>query len=454
MRLIFIRHGQAEPRALDGSDAHRALTPEGREKLENVYPALARFLNTKDDCAVWTSPKTRAVQTAEVLCRYMPDVSPVIQPFLKEGDFDAFCRALSQHAHGETLVVIGHEPYLSDWVREMTGLDVHFKKGQGEMLYLAPDAPRQAIRINKVGFDQMRTLDLYSVPLGLGISRLIGEQHKHIIAARDTFLDDPDDSEALSALRVALRRQYALLEFIAPYCKRKPFRKAEKRYLSLYDDLEELRGINAIFKTIHNSRKLDLLPLADAMIVEQNSAVMELCDQLSREESEDDYNEALHQTIAALMTATEPAPLQDLAREQFASRYSEVQKAVLSTDFSDLQAIEELRSLCKTSRYLFEFFSPLANYALAKQYLRIRRLNQRLSVYCDTVYNVAQLEHILGEESGSQSRALRIYRQMMADSAASQMAVVEKLVAEMKAEAAGKGEKKEKKDKKEKKKKK
>ena len=157
------------------------------------------------------------------------------------------------------------------------------------------------------------------------------------------------------------------------------------------------------------------------------------------------------------MTATEPAPLQDLAREQFASRYSEVQKAVLSTDFSDLQAIEELRSLCKTSRYLFEFFSPLANYALAKQYLRIRRLNQRLSVYCDTFYNVAQLEHILGEESGSQSGALRIYRQMMADSAASQMAVVEKLVAEMKAEAAGKGEKgekKEKKDKKEKKKKK
>lgn len=443
MRLILIRHGQAENRALDGSDAHRALTPSGREKLENVYPSLARFLNAKDHCTVWTSPKTRALQTAEVLCRYMPRVSPVIQPFLREGDFEAFAKALADHDHGETIVVVGHEPYLSDWVREMTGLDVHFKKGQGELLYLSPKAPREAIRINKIDFEQMRTLDLYSVPLGIGIARLICEQHKHIVSARDAFLEDPDDSDALSALRVALRRQYALLEFIAPYCKHKVFRKAEKHYLSLYDDLEELRGINAIFKTIHNSRKLDLLPLADAMIVEQNSAVMTLSEQLSREESEDDYNEALHQTIAALMTAKETAPLEDLARKQLAARYQKVQEAVLSTDLTDLSAIEALRSLCKTSRYLFEFFSPLANYAQARQYLRIRRLNQRLSVYCDTVYNVAQLEEILGEESGAGSRALRIYRQMMADSASAQMAVVKTLVGEMEDEvAAQKGRKK------------
>lgn len=435
MRLILIRHGQAEASSTDGSDFRRALTPAGRERLENAYPSLARYLNAKASCKVWTSPKTRALQTAEVLCRYMPHVSPEIQPFLEDGDIDAFADAIRNHRHGDTLVVIGHEPYLSDWVRAMTGLDVHFKKGCGEMLYLPPHAPERAIRIAGIDFDQMKTLDLFSVPVGVGIATLIERQHKQIVKARDTFLDDPDDSDALSALRVALRSQYALLEFIEPYCSQKPFRKAERLYLSLYDDLEELRAINAILKTIHNSRKLELAMLADAMVVEQNDALMTLCDHLSREDSEEDYNEALHQTIAVLMTAKETAPLEQLAREQFASRYHLVEKAVLTTDFTDLQSIERLRALCKTSRYLFEFFSPLADYQLAQQYLRIRRLNQRLSIYCDTFYNIDQLQERLSEDDNPLvTRAMRLYAQMMRQDGQAQMNIVNRLLAEMKNE--------------------
>lgn len=445
MRLILIRHGQAEASSADGSDFRRALTPAGRERLENAYPSLARYLNAKASCEVWTSPKTRALQTAEVLCRYMPDVSPEIKPFLENGDLDAFADAIRSHKHGDTLVVIGHEPYLSDWVRAMTGLDVHFKKGCGEMLYLPPHAPERAIRIAGIDFDQMKTLDLFSVPVGVGIATLIERQHKQIVKARDTFLDDPDDSDALSALRVALRSQYALLEFIEPYCSDKPFRKAERLYLSLYDDLEELRALSAILKTIHNSRKLELAVLADAMVVEQNDALMTLCDHLSREDSEQDYNEALHQTIAALMTATEHAPLEILVREQLSHRYRLVLDAICATDFNDLNAIEHLRSLCKTSRYLFEFFSPLADYQLAQQYLRIRRLNQRLSIYCDTFYNVAQLNERLGEDDSPQTlRALRLYSQMMRQDGQAQMNIVNRLVTEMKVESTlGKPEQKE-----------
>lgn len=431
MRLILIRHGQAEASSTDGSDFRRALTPAGRERLENAYPSLARYLNAKASCEVWTSPKTRALQTAEVLCRYMPHVSPEIQPFLEDGDIDAFADAIRNHRHGDTLVIVGHEPYLSDWVRAMTGLDVHFKKGCGEMLYLPPHAPERAIRIAGIDFDQMKTLDLFSVPVGVGIATLIERQHKQIVKARDTFLDDPDDSDALSALRVALRSQYALLEFIEPYCSQKPFRKAERLYLSLYDDLEELRAINAILKTIHNSRKLELAVLADAMVVEQNDALMTLCDHLSREDSEEDYNEALHQTIAVLMTAKETAPLEILVREQLSHRYRLVLDAICATDFNDLDAIEHLRSLCKTSRYLFEFFSPLADYQLAQQYLRIRRLNQRLSIYCDTFYNIDQLQERLSEDDSPQTlRALRLYSQMMRESSEAQMSVIQRLIDE------------------------
>ncbi|MDO4280104.1 MAG: CHAD domain-containing protein [Peptococcaceae bacterium] len=437
MRLILIRHGQAEDASYDHTDVHRALTANGRERLENAYPSLARFLNTKSHCEVWTSPKTRALQTAEVLCRYTPHIFPEVKDFLAEGDFDAFCQALSTLDHGMTIVVIGHEPYLSNWLREMTRMDVMFRKGRGEMLYLAPQRPRDAIRISDLSFGKMADLKLFTVPMGIGIETMIQNQHKKIIEARDHFLDDPDDSEALSRLRVALRSQYALIEFLRPYCTSQSFELAEEHYLSLYEDLEELRSINAILKTIHNSRKLELAPLADALVVEQNSAVMDLCDQLSQPESEAAYSEALHLIMAALMTVQRTEPLEQLVREQFISRYHLVQEAVLSTDFTNLADTEALRALCKTSRYLFEFFSPLADYRQAKQYLRIRRLNQRLSTYCDTFYNMEHL-HALFEDhmQPGVDRAMNLYAQMMAKSAADQLDVVDHLIEEVRQDVA------------------
>ena len=163
--------------------------------------------------------------------------------------------------------------------------------------------------------------------------------------------------------------------------------------------------------------------------------VIDLCNELSQPENEIAYQEALHLTIAALMTANTTAPLDQLAREQFASRYKEVQDALITTDFTSLEQSEALRKLSKTSRYLFEFFSPLANFHEAQQYLRIRRLNQRLSTYCDTYYNVAQLEDILGEDkSPALARATKVYRDMMAQSGTTQLESIENLLEDIRAD--------------------
>ena len=438
MRLILIRHGQAEKTAYDHNDAHRLLTAKGRERLETVYPSLARYLNAKTHFEVWTSPKVRALQTAEVLCRYTPNVAPEIKDFLAEGDLEAFYDAIRDHDHGETLVVIGNEPYLSEWVRTMTGLDVRFKKGRGEMLYLSPKAPQDAIRIHDIDFDQMANLSLFSMPLDISVGRIINKQHAQIIEARNQFLLDPDDTDALSALRVALRCQYAMLEFIQPYCKKSSFEKAEALYLSLYEDLEALRGINAILKIIHNSRKMELVALADALMIEHNSAVMELCEALSQPESEFAYNEALHLTVAALMTTVLRTPLDQLAREQFAHRYQVAQQALLTTDLSNQEETENLRTLCKTSRYLFEYFNPLANYQQAKQYLRIRRLNQRLSTYCDAYDLPQQLAAILGEDqSPAVERAVKRFNQIMADTRVRQLEQINQIIKDVQTDHQG-----------------
>ncbi len=64
MEVYILRHGIAEKTRAGGSDAERALTQEGRQKLRQVL-RLARSAEVNPSL-ILTSPLVRAVQTAEV----------------------------------------------------------------------------------------------------------------------------------------------------------------------------------------------------------------------------------------------------------------------------------------------------------------------------------------------------------------------------------------------------
>ena len=64
MQVYLLRHGIAEDVRVGLSDADRALTPEGRQKLREVLRAALSA--DVEPTLVMTSPLKRAVQTAEV----------------------------------------------------------------------------------------------------------------------------------------------------------------------------------------------------------------------------------------------------------------------------------------------------------------------------------------------------------------------------------------------------
>lgn len=141
--IWLLRHAEAE----DGSpDAERRLTAEGERQARAVGAALAVLGVELDACL--TSPRVRAHDTARLVCATLDGVDPVDEPALAGGPFDAREVALG---HGESVLLVGHEPDFSAAVHKSTGAQVRLPKGgvavvdRGELKLLLGPRELQAL---------------------------------------------------------------------------------------------------------------------------------------------------------------------------------------------------------------------------------------------------------------------------------------------------------------------
>jgi phosphohistidine phosphatase len=118
--IYLLRHGDAENG--DGDDAARRLTPKGRRQASAAGEALAALGANVDACL--TSPKARAAETAELACAAL-GVEPEEAGELRGGRFDA----LGLTAGRGDVLLVGHEPDLSDEVARLTGARAKIRKG-------------------------------------------------------------------------------------------------------------------------------------------------------------------------------------------------------------------------------------------------------------------------------------------------------------------------------------
>ena len=125
-QLWLLRHGEAVPHD-SKPDQERELTARGERQALAAGAALARLGIEFDAC--YTSPKVRAVQTAERTCKAL-GIEPVTEEAVAEnfdrGDAVALLRA---HDDDARVLVVGHEPDFSQVVLDLTGARVDFKKG-------------------------------------------------------------------------------------------------------------------------------------------------------------------------------------------------------------------------------------------------------------------------------------------------------------------------------------
>ena len=126
-QLWILRHGEAVPHDSRPSDDDRELTPRGERQAEAAGVALARL--GVELAACYTSPKVRARDTARLACRSL-GVEPGIADSLSGGfDRDDLRELLLAHDAGDDVMLVGHEPDLSQLIHDYTGARVDMRKG-------------------------------------------------------------------------------------------------------------------------------------------------------------------------------------------------------------------------------------------------------------------------------------------------------------------------------------
>lgn len=118
--IYLLRHGDAEKG--DGDDSARRLTSKGERQGRDAGRALAVLGAGIDACL--TSPRVRAAETARLACEAL-GIEPETAGDLGGGGFDS----LTLTAGRGDVLMVGHEPDLSDEVARLTGARVKMRKG-------------------------------------------------------------------------------------------------------------------------------------------------------------------------------------------------------------------------------------------------------------------------------------------------------------------------------------
>lgn len=125
-QIWLLRHGEAEPTG-SGTDADRRLTVRGEQESRWAGEGLAA-LGVEFD-AVLSSPRVRARDTARLAAAAL-GVEPAVHDPLS-GDFGAeeALDMLDERDVDARVLLVGHEPDFSQVIRELTGAQIHLKKG-------------------------------------------------------------------------------------------------------------------------------------------------------------------------------------------------------------------------------------------------------------------------------------------------------------------------------------
>jgi phosphohistidine phosphatase len=142
MKCYFLRHGVAFNREdWRGSDFDRPLTDEGRDRMSREAKAISKLQLGLD--AIVTSPLVRAQQTAAIVAAELKMSHRLVEDERLDVNFDIarLESLLREYARSDAIMVVGHEPSMSETIGAAVGqANIDLKKG-GLALVDFPEPP-------------------------------------------------------------------------------------------------------------------------------------------------------------------------------------------------------------------------------------------------------------------------------------------------------------------------
>jgi phosphohistidine phosphatase len=115
MKLFLVRHADAIDYETESvqTDEHRYVTPGGRQTARKVFKKLREEFGNLD--VIFTSPLTRAVQTAEILAsgiKFTNDIE-IAKELIVSATSSKILQLLKRNSTLHTIAFVGHEPTMS-----------------------------------------------------------------------------------------------------------------------------------------------------------------------------------------------------------------------------------------------------------------------------------------------------------------------------------------------------
>ena len=125
-RLILIRHADAYPME-ENDDAMRDLTDKGKESISEIVPGLLKFIKKPQETIIISSDYLRAIKTALLLATQCGFAYVGEHEFVRNGDFSDLIKFIAL-CKSDSIIIVGHQPILSEWSEMLTGNPLPFKK--------------------------------------------------------------------------------------------------------------------------------------------------------------------------------------------------------------------------------------------------------------------------------------------------------------------------------------
>lgn len=128
--LVLYRHGMAEDKSRAAHDDLRSLSIRGKTLLKKSISGFKTMLGKHNNIQIYSSPKLRARETADILSKELFLENPKFLDFLGTGGNVRLLREIVADIEpGAVAIMVGQQPFLSIWSQELSGIFLPFKKG-------------------------------------------------------------------------------------------------------------------------------------------------------------------------------------------------------------------------------------------------------------------------------------------------------------------------------------
>ena len=134
MELFILRHGETSKRLSRSGGLDRPLTYTGTADIKNIANSIKK-LRIKIDLIV-TSPISSCKQTGEIINDMFKKRIPIIfcNDLKPEGEILDFYNKISKYKDRSSILIVGHEPYLSGMINDIISNDNYNKNHNNNII--------------------------------------------------------------------------------------------------------------------------------------------------------------------------------------------------------------------------------------------------------------------------------------------------------------------------------